>query len=1025
MAGPTSAALELALTTDPLSSSPAWTDITSRLRGGTIRTAGRNRQLERADASAATFFLDNFDRALEPENAESAYYPNVVTGRRIRFRVTGPGRAPVAGFNRLLANYLRNSDASFVGVKWWLADSSGGEAVTLSASSGDTWPTGLNGSSYLQATLVTTAASRSVSARHANAPTFGSRVYTLADATCPCRQGDSIRLHAIVKVTAQTSACNGARLVAYWFDRNGTQLSSTTVQAQATPTTGTWYTLKGNVTAPANARMVALAVEITTGTTTGTYTYRWAACNLAPASAVATGWSREFYGANNPDGMSAAMESPGDLSTIGSRYLSDGVDVGRNGDQARRSKVEGDGRDPEGSVGFWPSTKNFVPNPGFQENAGKWTATGCALTRDTATYLFGVASGKIVTSNAASGEGIESDLIPAADLLLNQYHCASMWLKGTGTVRVYLWDSVAGKRYSAALTLGSSWQRLSVRALATTASTGLKIGVETNSQQAATFYVAGTQVEMQHVPTPYVSLFNSTYSPTYPARPGQTPVVPYGYIDTTQGWIAFYLRPAFASADIGLLSATVLLSWRDLSVDLDILSCRYTSSGWELQRANGFGDPTLWKADSWPDTDTKTLVVFAWTASKLRISVDGGSFSETNNAEIPTLPATAIAYFGSNQGGTPAYADIFWSMVGTGTLTDADVAALYARREFVDPGVLATTAAWKGLWTGEGAGEWIDAAGVTETLFDGFLATIKPEWEREYDSSLTLSCLDGTRILAQADMSADVASDTAGDQIDTLATQANWPEARRSIPAGYATVTAQTIGAAESFKILARMQDCADAEPGYVFFDRDGDLVFHDRYTRSRPPFDQVLATFGDGDAHLELAYEKPDPDYDDTQLYNEAKVLRDGGTTAQRVSDQASVDKYGRRSWPGGGGPKTAIVTTDQAAENLAANVVYRSHEATTRVNQFQVRPLDQVRLWAQVLQRGFGDRIEYVRRLAGGGSPIRRQGHIELAVHTFKDVFAEWSTVYALSPSGELSFWIAEDPVYGRAELTTRAGY
>jgi hypothetical protein len=62
-----------------------WTDLSSRLRAGSTRS-GRQAELDRVEAGTATFTLSNRDRALDPTNAASVLYPNVLPMRRIRFR---------------------------------------------------------------------------------------------------------------------------------------------------------------------------------------------------------------------------------------------------------------------------------------------------------------------------------------------------------------------------------------------------------------------------------------------------------------------------------------------------------------------------------------------------------------------------------------------------------------------------------------------------------------------------------------------------------------------------------------------------------------------------------------------------------------------------------------------------------------------------------------------------------------------------------------------------------------------------
>lgn len=75
--------LEVAFVSNPGDAAYTWTDLSSRLRSFTIRR-GRNDELGSIDSGVARVRLDNSDRALEPEYAAGAYYPNVDVLRPVR-----------------------------------------------------------------------------------------------------------------------------------------------------------------------------------------------------------------------------------------------------------------------------------------------------------------------------------------------------------------------------------------------------------------------------------------------------------------------------------------------------------------------------------------------------------------------------------------------------------------------------------------------------------------------------------------------------------------------------------------------------------------------------------------------------------------------------------------------------------------------------------------------------------------------------------------------------------------------------
>lgn len=77
--------VRIAFDTDPLATTPTWTDVSSYVRQ--IRTRrGRQYELNRIEAGTAEVVLDNRDRRFDPSYASSPYYPNVVPMRKINIQ---------------------------------------------------------------------------------------------------------------------------------------------------------------------------------------------------------------------------------------------------------------------------------------------------------------------------------------------------------------------------------------------------------------------------------------------------------------------------------------------------------------------------------------------------------------------------------------------------------------------------------------------------------------------------------------------------------------------------------------------------------------------------------------------------------------------------------------------------------------------------------------------------------------------------------------------------------------------------
>jgi len=78
--------VEIAFTTDP-GATPTYVDVTSYLRGGSIRR-GRQNELGRYEAGTATLLLNNRGRAFDPTFATSPFFPNIKPMKKVRISAT-------------------------------------------------------------------------------------------------------------------------------------------------------------------------------------------------------------------------------------------------------------------------------------------------------------------------------------------------------------------------------------------------------------------------------------------------------------------------------------------------------------------------------------------------------------------------------------------------------------------------------------------------------------------------------------------------------------------------------------------------------------------------------------------------------------------------------------------------------------------------------------------------------------------------------------------------------------------------
>ena len=189
-----------------------------------------------------------------------------------------------------------------------------------------------------------------------------------------------------------------------------------------------------------------------------------------------------------------------------------------------------------------------------------------------------------------------------------------------------------------------------------------------------TYYVDGAQLERNVVATPYVETNGST------ATRGPSKVSIVGNpVGPTQGWVAVRIRfgwdsTAPFSPDPGIV---------DMSVsNNDALFCYWdeASHTFHLERHKGGSGTTAASAAQTFSAGTVKTVIYAWTATDVRISVDGGAFVGTGNT---TIPGQATLYIGSDQvqgngNNRQGDSDYLWVAGGSGTLTNTDAAAIHA-----------------------------------------------------------------------------------------------------------------------------------------------------------------------------------------------------------------------------------------------------------------------------------------------------------------------------------------------------------
>lgn len=298
----------------------------------------------------------------------------------------------------------------------------------------------------------------------------------------------------------------------------------------------------------------------------------------------------------------------------------------------------------------------------------------------------------------------------------------------------------------------------------------------------------------------------------------------------------------------------------------------------------------------------------------------------------------------------------------------------------------------------------------TYSVFEGFVEAWQPTWVHPADGWVTLPVVDGLKLLALARTSASYSEQKSGARIGALLDAASWPAGNRDLDTGQSDVQAYT---ASDRNVLNAIRDAAEAEDGVFFIAPDGDATFYDRYSRVVA---ESQATFGDGSG--ELPYADLQVSYDDTVLWNDVSVTRDGGSV-QRADSPSSITTYGRR-WLDKDG---LIITSDSEADDLANWLIRRYRNPRLRVEAITLEGHQDDSVMTQILTRTIGDRITVKRRPPGGGAAIEFDAFIERVEHRVRGV--EWVTSWRLSPAFDETVWLLGTAGFSELGDTTALGY
>ena len=356
------------------------------------------------------------------------------------------------------------------------------------------------------------------------------------------------------------------------------------------------------------------------------------------------------------------------------------TDVTRSKD--KNTGGQGDGRAaPDSSYGIWEATTNLVTNGGFESNTTGWTAgVDGSHARVTSYAKFGSASNKY-TFDGTGQTGAHYDITLSAS---TQY-ALSVWVyvdqAYSGSTELFLTtadftDITTNDSSGSTITISGNkgrWIRVT-RIVTTGTDTAGAIRINANSgtpANGAIYYLDGVQAEAQPVVTPYVETDGGTAS-----RSDSRIQASASAIDETQGWVAMRMRTGWGNTGepSGGAGWPQLFRWYDDSTHR--IEAYYGESANRLYfDRQSVGLSQVSRALTVNIGDLKTII-FAWTSGSVKISVDGSVFDVTNQGNVPVLAATSVDLFSNAAANNYFDSDILWTATGTGTLSDADAAAI-------------------------------------------------------------------------------------------------------------------------------------------------------------------------------------------------------------------------------------------------------------------------------------------------------------------------------------------------------------
>jgi len=154
-----------------------------------------------------------------------------------------------------------------------------------------------------------------------------------------------------------------------------------------------------------------------------------------------------------------------------------------------------------GALYLEEGTSNLITNNSFETDLTGVTANGGTNTRVNTQALYGSWSLRCQTSTTGTGWYYSVTSVTS----VSTTYTWSVYVRGTGNVRLFGYGNVSGNIATTSVTLNSTWTRYTLTFTYGASDTSRLVGVEQNGAGTADWYTDGTQLEQKGYPTTYAA----------------------------------------------------------------------------------------------------------------------------------------------------------------------------------------------------------------------------------------------------------------------------------------------------------------------------------------------------------------------------------------------------------------------------------------------------------------------------------------------------------------------------------------